>query len=131
MEAAGEQAVVGAGGEGLDRQLMLAPPADAIPEGTTHTSADPAAQPAKKRSRKNSKLDESGTPSSCLPAACVFSAWSGSVTCLPNPLSPVLGIIPLAGPHPLTASTSDGVHDALFHFRHSCICQYVHIERFS
>ncbi|KAL3151382.1 hypothetical protein ABBQ38_013211 [Trebouxia sp. C0009 RCD-2024] len=60
MGQAGEQAAVGAGGEGLARQPMLPPPADAIPVDTPHTSADPAAQPAilKKRSSKHSDPDE-------------------------------------------------------------------------
>ena len=65
--AAGKQAAVGAGGEGLTVQPML-PPADAIPADATQNSAHPAAQPARKRSRKHRDLDESGTGSCDLPA---------------------------------------------------------------
>lgn len=77
--AAGKQAAVGGVGEGL---AMQPPAADAIPADATHTSADSAAQPSRKRSRKHRDLEDSGTASCNVPQhvwAChvLVTAWGG------------------------------------------------------
>lgn len=61
---AGEQAAVGAGGEGLAMHLVLPPPADALLAAPAAPEA-PDAQPAslKKRSRTHSDHDEAGAVS--------------------------------------------------------------------
>lgn len=72
MKAAGRQAVVGSGDEGLARQFMLPQPADALPAnlGTPGVLAD---QLARKQRKKQGTLDVSGTASCSLSAAQVSS----------------------------------------------------------